>query len=250
MLNSLRGLVGMNSKKSRNGSKNNNAPTNNVSVRSPEEIEDLEKVMMVGPVTLVFVHADWCGHCQTYKPIWNELENTPGRTVNMATIHHDMVEKSPTLKNANIPGYPSVLKVYPSGKIEEYKGTNSMPNIRDKSAMTAEVTAPTQAYAVSQNTKRNVGNVTRVASNNVMKPSKKNNLSIGATIPPTLLPLPQQKGGSLYAALSQALMQAGPAVFLLGASQALPPKRSSGNSTRRTRKASNRRSNRNKSRKN
>jgi thiol-disulfide isomerase/thioredoxin len=224
MLNSITGLFKGKKEKSSNNSSNN--LNRNVSVRSPEEIEDLEKVIKIGPVALVFVHADWCGHCQTYKPTWEELESTPGRQVNMAMIHHDMVENSPTLKNAEIPGYPSVLKVYPNGKIEQYKGTNSMPNIRDKTAMLKEILTPTNTYVVSQNAKRNIGNVT-----------------IGASTPPML---PVMKGGSLYAALSQALQAAGPTAVLLAANQMLP-KRAAGSSARRTRKAS-RRSSRQKTR--
>jgi hypothetical protein len=58
-----------------------------------------------------------------------------------------MVEKSPTLKNAKIPGYPTVLKVYQNGHIEEYKGeekgkTNAVPNMRDMTTMRKEVTSP------------------------------------------------------------------------------------------------------------
>jgi len=125
----------------------NATPNPNISVRSPEEVKDLESLIKTGPVTLVLVHADWCGHCQTYKPMWSDLENVPGRTANMAMIHHDMVEKSPTLKNAKIPGYPTVLKVYQNGHIEEYKGeekgkTNAVPNMRDMTTMRKEVTSP------------------------------------------------------------------------------------------------------------
>ena len=118
----------------------------NISVRSPEELEQLEKMIQGGPVTFVFVHADWCGHCQTYKPIWDELLNVPGRSANMGMIHHDMVEKSPILKSAKIPGYPTVLKVYANGHIENYKGsnnemTNAVPNMRDTESMKKELLA-------------------------------------------------------------------------------------------------------------
>ena len=149
MLSSIQSLFG----------KKNNSPTeSNISVRSPDEIESLEKTIKVGPVTFVLVHADWCGPCQGYKPIWKELENSPGRKANMAMIHHDMVENSSTLKNAKIPGYPSVLKVYQNGHIEEYKGegnkkTNSMPNIRDTNAMEKELSS--KVLNISSNKSRN-----------------------------------------------------------------------------------------------
>jgi thiol-disulfide isomerase/thioredoxin len=116
----------------------------NVSVRSPDQIEQLENLIRTGPVTYVFVHADWCGHCQTYKPIWNELLGAPGRNAQMGMIHHDMVEKSPLLKQAKIPGYPTVLKVFPNGHIEKYKDsnnsmTNAVPNMRDVEIMKKEI---------------------------------------------------------------------------------------------------------------
>jgi len=148
MLSSLQGLFGKSDSSVAQPISASVAPSNNkgeISVRTPDEIDGLEKAIKVGPVIFVFVHADWCGHCQTYKPIWKELETAPGRQANMAMIHHDMVEKSPTLKNAKIPGYPTVLKVYPNGRIEDYdeKGskTNAVPNIRDKVNMMKQISS-------------------------------------------------------------------------------------------------------------
>jgi len=147
MLSSIQSLFG----------KKNNVATpvseSKVSVRSPDDIDSLEKMIKVGPVTFILVHADWCGPCQNYKPIWGELEKAPGRNANMAMVHHDMVENSPTLKKAKIPGYPSVLKVHSNGSIEEFKEeskkTNAMPNIRDKIAMIKELTSPKNANSSS-----------------------------------------------------------------------------------------------------
>ena len=237
MFSSLTGLFGKNTPKA------NSEEKGNVSVRSPDDIKDLEKLISVGPVTLVLVHADWCGPCQMYKPIWKELENVPGRTANMAMVHHDMVEHSSMLNKAKIPGYPTVLKVYPDGAVEKYSGnTNAMPNIRDKVNMTKELTTPGTAFAASLNTRRNMNN-TRVAVHNTLQPGQ--GLTVGATNAPKLGVLPMamkggrraMRGGSLFAALSQALVQAGPSVLLLGATQLLPPKKGTGSSMRLTRKS-------------
>jgi len=183
--------------KKNNGSANTASatPNPNISVRSPDEVKDLETLIKTGPVTLVLVHADWCGHCQTYKPVWSELENVPGRTANMAMIHHDMVEKSPTLKNAKIPGYPTVLKVYQNGHIEEYKEeekgkTNALPNMRDMTIMKKEITSPVIPKSiVLQNTRSrsNVSNspqaVAAAISNPGMTANVKNSASIKAVVP-------------------------------------------------------------------
>lgn len=163
----------------------------NVSVRSPDEILELEKLIKSGPVTFVFVHADWCGHCQTYKPIWNELLSVPGRSANMGMIHHDMVEKSPLLKNAKIPGYPTVLKVYSNGHIEKYKGennemTNAVPNARSIESMKKELltipilnmsgSSPRSSVidSIELSNKNLVQNVTKMNKQNVVKTLMRN----------------------------------------------------------------------------
>ena len=96
--------------------------------------------MNQAPFTLVLIYADWCPHCHEYLPTWDEFANLPGRNANMAKVHFDMQEKIPTIANAKINGYPSVIKVLPDGTIEEFKNesgesTNALPNMRDKNEM-------------------------------------------------------------------------------------------------------------------
>lgn len=165
--------------------KKDTTSTNVISVRSPDELEELNDVISKGPVAYVFVHADWCGHCQTYKPIWNELSNIPGRTANMAMIHHDMVEKSPVLKDAKIPGYPSVLKVYPNKHIEVYKNetnesTNGMPNIRDLENMKKQILSTVTVTANNMNARNSrviLNSSSNSKNNNSNKGSNSNNKS-------------------------------------------------------------------------
>ncbi len=113
-------------------------------VRSEKEIPQLNSMLEGNQSTFVLIYADWCGHCHRYIPTWDELEKTPGRKANMAKVHYDMQEKIPALKEANIQGYPSVVKVLPSGKLQEYSAeggemTNAMQNMRDMDAMKREI---------------------------------------------------------------------------------------------------------------
>jgi thiol-disulfide isomerase/thioredoxin len=167
MLSSLTGLF----RKREEPHNDNFDESANVSVRSPDELPKLEKLVKSGPVTFIFVHADWCGHCQTYKPIWQQLLSIPGRVANMGMIHHDMVEKSPLLKKAKIPGFPTVLKVLPNGHIETYKGedsktTNAVPKMRDVESMTKVILSSTSK------------------ANNSVKNSKKDDLVNSLNITP------------------------------------------------------------------
>ena len=212
------------------------SPSKPVHVRKPEQVPELESLIHMGPVTFILVHADWCGHCQTYKPKWKEFETTPGRIANIASVHHDMMEKIPSIANAKIEGYPSVIKVEPSGAISEYKvpgsgtTTNAVPFMREETKMVKELTS--QAAPMDTGVpgpQAGIRNVEETLSKEGM------------------IATPQRGGfaNSVLGSLVGALQQAGPAAVLMFANAMLPkrstktyksPKRSSRRaSTRRNR---------------
>ena len=112
------------SKKSRSRSKSKGSISKRLDVRSSKDVPILESLIKKGPMIIVLVHADWCGHCQTFKDkVWNKVPNSSSNTINTASIHHDMLDKT-SLSGAKLEGYPSLLLVGKDGKPAEYKNTN------------------------------------------------------------------------------------------------------------------------------
>ena len=110
------------------------AGSKTVDVRSTKDVPNLEQIIKTGPITIVLIYADWCGHCTNFKrDVWSNLLKNSHRA-SLASIHHDQLEKT-ILKGAKIKGYPSVLVVGKDGKPAVFKGpageeepTNAMPN--------------------------------------------------------------------------------------------------------------------------
>jgi hypothetical protein len=168
-----------------------------------------------------------------YKPMWTQFEQIPGRCVNMARVHHDMLEKVPTIKKAKIRGYPSVIKVEPSGAISEYvipetgEKTNAVPFMREQEKMKELLTTPPPMNSGVPGTQEGIRNV---------EETLKKEAQIGGFVE-----------GSVLGSLASAVQAVGPTALLLFANTLLPkgarstktyksPKRSSRRaSTRRNR---------------
>ena len=115
-------------------------------VRSKNDVPAFEKLLEKGPITLVLVYADWCGHCDNYKKnVWSPLQKMKNRTANMASVHYDQLENT-SLANSKIDGYPSLLMVGNDKKPATFDGdmgeTNAMPNANNMETMKKVVSAP------------------------------------------------------------------------------------------------------------
>jgi thiol-disulfide isomerase/thioredoxin len=114
-----------------------------VNITNTSQLKDLDDRIKIGPVTLVFVYADWCGHCQRFKPMMDELEGLPGRSVQTVRIRDDMFPKS-TIANTPLEGYPSLLLIKNNSEPITFKTnngtvTNVIPEHNDMSQMKAIV---------------------------------------------------------------------------------------------------------------
>ena len=76
---------------------------------------------------LLFFYADWCPHCKTAKPIWNELKTQyQNKTINGYQVvfteincSEETAEVDKMMNQYNVEGYPTI-KLLKDGQVIEY----------------------------------------------------------------------------------------------------------------------------------
>jgi protein disulfide-isomerase-like protein len=75
--------------------------------------------------SLVLFKADWCGHCNNFKPVWNNLK-TNYKNINYQEFDADKDKQ--VMKTFKISGYPTLM-FKKGGKMIEYKGMRDKESI-------------------------------------------------------------------------------------------------------------------------
>jgi len=120
-------------------------------------------------IVLVFIYADWCPHCHTYRDeVWNKLKGTPGRNMAMAAVNSDVAENalngfmdSATRQPARADGYPTVMLVENGSKeavkIESARNLPAMSrlvnNANNLGTKSTSVATPMEAFKPVLNTR-------------------------------------------------------------------------------------------------
>ena len=115
-------------------------------------IGNFENLLGRGPLTLVFIYADWCGACHRFRDeVWSPLTQLKDATMNRAAIREDMIAGT-SLANVERKFYPTLLLVgkdkKPATFVDENgASTPAMPRKptlgEDKESLTALVNSPT-----------------------------------------------------------------------------------------------------------
>jgi len=115
---------------------NKETPTDLGEVRTIEDALKLEHVLSTQEgEKYILMFADWCGHCQTYKPFWERLRALSDKMVTLAAVQDTQKENVPALKDAPFDGYPTVIHVKEDGTKEAV----DPKEMRDEKKMEARI---------------------------------------------------------------------------------------------------------------
>ena len=86
--------------------------------------KDLDAQIKDGKKVVLF-YADWCGHCKTLKPVWDEVakgvnEKEKGRMIKVNCGEGTKHDKE-IMEKYSIDGYPTII-VFEDGKPTPYEG--------------------------------------------------------------------------------------------------------------------------------
>lgn len=164
-----------------------------VDIRSKSQLGELMRRITKGPVTVVLVYADWCGHCTQFKPHFNKASQSPNRTAQVVSVNEKMVNpmnqmliaNNASAKPVSVSGYPSVILMDQAGtevsRVEPIKDTKAMTRVMEESGQIMEQgntsldaipPASTTVRNINLNNSRNASRNSNPINVNVKAPKK------------------------------------------------------------------------------
>jgi hypothetical protein len=104
---------------------------NQIDIRTHDDVQRLTEAIQDFKEMLLLIYSDTCGHCHTYKPLWDKLHNIKNRKRGLVSVEKNMLPHTPWA-NVEHTGYPSVIRIDESGvahPVEKYRDEKNMNSL-------------------------------------------------------------------------------------------------------------------------
>ena len=114
-------------------------------VRSKNSLGEFKKRIKAGPITIIMVYADWCGHCHKMMPHFDAASASNGRSVQSIKLNETMMAEANSAinsinakaKSIEVDGFPSIIAVDNQGNViakpNAVKSTEVMTQLMNES---------------------------------------------------------------------------------------------------------------------
>jgi len=88
---------------------------------------DSPETFVSGANHIVLIFADWCGHCQKFKPEWMKFKTMARGIPMIRTSELDVDNKNNDgmIKSLGVNSFPTIIKIRADGSKERYSGDRS-----------------------------------------------------------------------------------------------------------------------------
>jgi thiol-disulfide isomerase/thioredoxin len=143
-----------------------------ITVKNNGDIMKAVERIMAGPITMVVVMAEWCGHCQDLKPKYNTIMANSKHTIQNVAIDEKFADEFNEALTKSIPSAePLSVKGFPSILLLDEKGTvkSAVPNDEAVIKSTTENLGNSPSISKKNNNSKNNSNNSNSRNNNSSK---------------------------------------------------------------------------------
>ena len=97
------------------------------------DLKNMESISQLGgsnAKNIFLFKAEWCGHCKSFFPTWQKLENEYKNNKKINFVTFDSEKNKVEEIMYNVKGYPSIL-IQTGNGTKEYQGNRSEESLRD-----------------------------------------------------------------------------------------------------------------------